>query len=112
VPLSGLPRCNFGAGCTEILFASVRGGSVTASPHSFCFFGGAAFVIRALASLGASLLRPGWESLNKHFIFKPGLWPLDYFGRPFSFRAPCLTPLPISVYGIGFSVVMDRAELS
>jgi hypothetical protein len=50
-----------------------RGGlPVTSSPHSFCFFGGAAFVIRALASLGASLLRPGWESFDKHSIFKPG----------------------------------------
>jgi hypothetical protein len=46
---------------------------VTASPHSFRFFGGAAFVIRALASLGASFLRPGWESFDKHLIFSPGL---------------------------------------
>jgi hypothetical protein len=29
-------------------------------------------VIRALASLGASLLIPGWESFDKHSIFKPG----------------------------------------
>jgi hypothetical protein len=30
-------------------------------------------VIRALASLGASFLRPGWESFDKHLIFSPGL---------------------------------------
>jgi hypothetical protein len=43
-------------------------------------------VIRALASLGASLFRPGWESFDKHLIFSPGL-AARRFRAAFSFSA-------------------------
>jgi Family of unknown function (DUF6161) len=66
---------------------------VTASPHSFCSFDGTAFLIHALASPDASLLRPGWESFDKHLIFKPGTWPLDGFERPFLFPASPTAPV-------------------
>jgi hypothetical protein len=49
-------------------------------------------VIRALASLGASLLTPGWESFDKHSIFKPGHGRSTVSGGPFIHGEPTSRP--------------------
>jgi hypothetical protein len=49
-------------------------------------------VIRALALLGASLLKPGWKSFDKHSIFKPGPGRSTVSGGPFIHGEPTSPP--------------------